>query len=815
MLKLKSNTKVWLFFYVVVFIGSLLLAEAIYVKNKEILNKTKSQQLYLAQIYNTRLNALFTKHETIHDLLEDDYINNPNFKVKNAQRIIALNPFLINVWIFSKEGKLLLSALPDMPVSSLLNNKNTRPWFQETLKADRMVIGKPYLLKSINQWTLPLRKKVLDNKGNIVAVISTGLDLTKLYKQWNKEDNHSNTIQVLLNSGAFRLVDSDKKVQDSPYNNSRADLRPYYFNGLNEYFNKVDKFNGVPVKNLYNPNRQQLPSRFSHKNNLSSEYFTQTPDFQDINSIPAYIYSRNPDELLYTVIRNERYNFFVSAERSYKKVLPELIQSSFFYCIFYLLLVALAFILFRWIDKIEKSKIAELTYKAEHDTITGLANHTVINKHFEKMQKHQKTPFALLYLDLDNFKNINKAFGHNYGQLILIEIAKRIRQSLIPCKEHSALQEALCKRTGKPCLVRFKGLAARYSGDEFVIFIESDNKDDIATCAKLLLKNIAQPCTINKNVFKVSASIGIARFPEDSTDIDTLLSYADSSVNLAKKRRNQYQFFSKSDHGRFTRNIEIEQALRHAIENKEISIVYQPQLDRNKKTVGVEALVRWNSRKLGFVAPDEFIAIAEEAGYMPQLGLYIMHKAMQEITKLKKQTAQTFKLSINVSARQFMQGDFIKKLLEACTLHSTDPATITIEITESLFIENIDRLLPIFDEMKVHNISLSLDDFGTGYSSLSMLRKVPIDELKIDKSFVDHITENQTDKAMLHSIISMGKHLGMSVLAEGVETQAHVEILENAGCDLFQGYYFSKPLALDKLQLFIKQQEQKAISKII
>ena len=295
--------------------------------------------------------------------------------------------------------------------------------------------------------------------------------------------------------------------------------------------------------------------------------------------------------------------------------------------------------------------------------------------------------------------------------------------------------------------------------------------------------------------------------------MEGLLSYADSSMQLAQQRKNHYQFFSKSDYAQLTRNIEIEQALRRAIENKEISLVYQPQLDKKQKLVGVEALVRWNSKKLGFVAPDEFIPIAEESGYMPQLGLYIMHQAMKEIAQLQKQAQLPFKLSINVSAKQFMQSDFTRKLLEACAFHAIDPAIITLEITENLFIDRLERLLPIFNEIKAYKVSLSLDDFGTGYSSLSMLRKVPIDELKIDKSFVDHITDDQSDKEMIESIINMGKTLGMAVLAEGVETQAHVQILKNAGCDIFQGYYFSKPLALEELRLFIKQQQRRPVSQ--
>ena len=262
--------------------------------------------------------------------------------------------------------------------------------------------------------------------------------------------------------------------------------------------------------------------------------------------------------------------------------------------------------------------------------------------------------------------------------------------------------------------------------------------------------------------------------------------------------------FSLDEHHRLMQKIEIERALQQAINTREISLVYQPQIGRNNQICGVEALVRWHSKKLGFIPPDMFIPVAEETGMMPELGYYILCTALQEISALQEKEKTSFTLSVNVSVRQFMQVDFFTKLLQACKDHKGANISLILEITESLFIENIEALLPTFNKLKAHNISLSLDDFGTGYSSLSMLRQVPINELKIDRSFVEHITENETDRIMLGSIINMGKKLDMTVLAEGVETKEQVELLKQAGCDLFQGYYFSKPLAFDALASFIK-----------
>lgn len=745
MLHLKKN--IWLLFYLIIFIGSSLLASAVYIKHQEILKETKSNQRYLTQIYHNHLDSLFTENETLQHLIAKDYLQNPNFKDEKLKIILKLNPLLLDIWIFSTDGELQKSTLPNVRFTNLLKNKNSQRWFRETLKTEKMVIGKAYFLKSINKWILPIRKRVSDANGKIIAVISTGLDLTMLHKQWSDEDNRQNIIQVTLNNGAFPVLRTNLKASEYAYYNKEL-TRNLLFH--------------MPL--------EQLKTQLSP----TTEELIQGNDISET------------EEVIYTLAYNKRYDFWISAEMPYQLVLNKLYHHCFFYSIFYLLLVIIVFSLFHWITKIEKAKSNELTYKAEHDALTGLANRTILKKHFAKLQKKHNTPFALLYVDLDNFKNINDTFGHSYGDLILLEVSKRITQSIFP----------------------HKGLVARYSGDEFIIFLEVSNKEEVAKYASFLLESIAQPYLIKHNAFKISSSIGIARFPDDDDRIEALLSYADSSMSIAKKKKNHYLFFSKTVHHQLMRDIEIEQALHYAIMNEEISMVYQPQLDRNQKLFGVEALVRWNSKKLGNIPPDQFIPIAEKNGLMPKLGLYIMHKAMQEISTLQTRENLQFKLSINVSVRQLIQVDFIEKLMDACEKYVNEQLAITIEITESLFIESLDNLLPIFQKMKANAIALSLDDFGTGYSSLSMLKAVPLDELKIDKSFVDYIAKNSGDEAMVKSIINMGKNLGLLVLAEGVEDKAQVDLLKEAGCDIFQGYYFSKPLALNELALFAKAHQK-------
>lgn len=733
------NKNIWALFYLIIIIGSGLLGVAVYNKYNEILKETKNDQLYLSHVFYNTLDSLFSQQEVIQNLIANEYITKQNFASNSLDVALQQNYLSAGIWIFSKQGDLLVTSsnLKKQRISNLLTHNNTRNWFRETLESPKMIIGRAYFLNSLNRWILPLRKKIVNDQGETIAVISTGLDLAVLQSEWQKNNPHN--IEATLENGSYRILRNNLTLPQ-----------------FQQFYNSPSQVD------------TSLKKRYLKQKN--SDDFVQT------------FLLKGQKEHLYTVAYNDNYRFWISATFPYQTIKERLFSHSFFYSIFYLLLITIVYLLFRWIIKIENSKVDELTYKAEHDALTGLPNRTIIKRHFQHLQAKKEAPFALLYIDLDNFKNINDTFGHSYGDAILIEASKRITNSLVP---HS-------------------GLAARYSGDEFVIFLALKDRDSVKNYAKCLLESIALPYLINQNIFRISSSIGIARFPDDASHIETLLSYADSSMAMAKKKRNQYLFFSRHVHHQLMRNIEIEQALHQAIENNEINLMYQPQMNRENKLFGVEALVRWHSKKLGFIPPDQFIPIAEETGLMPKLGLYIMHKAMQEIAALQQQNNLNFKLSINVSVRQFIQIDFIEKLMDACKKFTNGQIEITIEITESLFIESVETLLPLFYKMKAHYITLSLDDFGTGYSSLSMLRKIPIDELKIDKSFVDNIAFDKKDKAMVNSIISMGKSLGMTVLAEGVETQEQVDILHRAGCDIYQGYHFSKPLSLEDLTEFAK-----------
>jgi diguanylate cyclase (GGDEF)-like protein len=445
---------------------------------------------------------------------------------------------------------------------------------------------------------------------------------------------------------------------------------------------------------------------------------------------------------------------------------------------------AIIFWLYSIIVNSEQKKRDALLYQLEHDELTGLPNRSYLYSHIDQWMKDETTSFDMLFIDLDNFKNINDRFGHQYGDTILKDVAKRLRRYF-----------------------KTIDVVIRQGGDEFIVLMHCEDEERKEQMLEGLIKEIAKPYTVEAMKFNIGASVGSAQFPKDATSLESLMSLADIAMYEAKKHKNSYVIFSSELHSSYIRKADIEHELRQAIERDELWMVYQPQLERDTKLHGVEALVRWENKKLGFVTPDQFIGVAEMVGLMPKLGHFIIEKSLKELKELQEKTGKTFRLSLNISVRQLMEVDFLKKFVAQIEMHKFDTSLITLEITESLFIEDLEYVLPLLKSIRDKGIEISLDDFGTGYSSLSMLRELPIDELKIDKKFVDEILNVKEDRAMVESIINLGHNLSIATVAEGTESKEQVAMLEKFGCDLFQGYYFSRPLKAEDLEKFIKEME--------
>lgn len=418
----------------------------------------------------------------------------------------------------------------------------------------------------------------------------------------------------------------------------------------------------------------------------------------------------------------------------------------------------------------------ELYLMARTDSLSGLANRNSLNEYLERliptMQRNEKE-FAFLFLDIDHFKTVNDSLGHNIGDELLKNISSIIRKTLRP-----------------------SDFIARVGGDEFVIIIqEYKSYIELSNIIQRIQDHLSQTWLIQTHPINIGCSIGIAFFPKDGEDIVSLMKNADIAMYEAKKLgRNQYHFFTEELNEAVQKVITLDKQMRQALIDNEYMLYYQPKVDlSNGKILGVEALIRWKNKDNGFISPNEFIPLAEENGFIKELGIWIVDEALNQYVKWRN-LGIDISIAINISAKQFLDKDFEIKFIEKLEEKEINPSKINLEITEYILMDKSDYVQDILKILHNYGIKISLDDFGTGYSSLSYLKKFPIDYLKIDKAFLDDY-ESSSGKIFLETIVKMGQMLKMKVIAEGVEKQEQIDYLKSISCNEYQGYYFSKPLS--------------------
>jgi diguanylate cyclase (GGDEF)-like protein len=420
---------------------------------------------------------------------------------------------------------------------------------------------------------------------------------------------------------------------------------------------------------------------------------------------------------------------------------------------------------------------ARIKYLANHDSLTNLANRAAFNQLLSfsiKNARRYERKCAILFIDLDRFKLINDSLGHAAGDALLIEMAKRLRS-----------------------VVRSSDVVARLGGDEFMILLnEIAGRQQAEAVAHHLLSTFSAPMVLSGHECRVTASIGIAMFPDDGEDEQTLMKNADIAMYYAKgEGKNDVRFFSAEIKTQSIDRLKIESSLQHAVERNEFCLHYQPKLDViTGKIAGVEALLRWTHPELGLLPPMQFIPLAEETGLIVMIGKWVLNTACVQNMAWQRAGLPPVSMAINVSPRQFSDMNLLQDIDDALALSGMDPKYLQIEITESMVMLNIERTIRVLDAIQSRGVRLAIDDFGTGYSSMSMLKRFPIDTIKIDRSFVRDLPENSEDKAIAQAIISMGKALGLTIVAEGVETREQDAFLRAHACDEIQGYLFSRPL---------------------
>jgi len=428
----------------------------------------------------------------------------------------------------------------------------------------------------------------------------------------------------------------------------------------------------------------------------------------------------------------------------------------------------------------------QLEYQAYFDTLTGLPNRLLFRDRVVNAlpsARRNRVGLAIMYLDLDHFKLVNDALGHSIGDLLLADVASRLRTCL-----------------------RASDTVSRIGGDEFAVLInELTATDAVAGIARKVLDSLAQPFSIGGHELFITASIGVSFYPADGDDCETLLKCADAAMYRAKELgRNRAQIFTQSMNERYSRRLTLEQNLHHAIERGQLDVLYQPVYDRARRRIGsVEALVRWNDPVRGQVEPSEFIGMAEETGMIVAIGEFVLRRTCQQLAKWHLDGLVWLHAAVNISAVQLQQPEFVDTVLQIIQESGIPPSMLELEVTETVAIQNIDVSMKVLRVLREKGIEIAIDDFGTGQSSLVYLKQFPIDTIKIDKEFLRDLATDDTAAAIVSSVINLAHTMRLSVVAEGVETEEQYSLLQCYACDRLQGYLFSRPLDAAAIKGFV------------
>ncbi len=442
------------------------------------------------------------------------------------------------------------------------------------------------------------------------------------------------------------------------------------------------------------------------------------------------------------------------------------------------------------------AKIRALAFK---DTLTGLSNRHMFGLTLEKVMadcRDRQSSLALLFLDLDNFKNINDTLGHQAGDNLLKSTALLLEKNL-RSNDYIGLANPVVYNS-----------IARLGGDEFIILLPHiHNREEVDLVASRIIKAMDTPIKLNNQEFHIGASVGITIFPEDGHTAEDLIKNADMAMYQAKKLgKHRYHYFSESIGADKLALVKMEQKLHKAINQRAFELYYQPQIDsQTRQIVSVETLIRWPDKEQGLITPDQFIPLAEETGLIVPIGEWVLETACMQLKKWHDQGLPLINLAVNVSGVQLNKADLLAQVDKALRASQLDPKYLHIELTESAILNGRELAIKLLNTLRWQGISIALDDFGTGYSSLSYLRMLPIDILKIDRSFISEIHQ-QHNAPILSAIITMAHALKLTVVAEGVEDQSQIDFMCKKRCDLLQGYYFSRPLPAEEMEALLQQQ---------
>lgn len=746
---------IWTLFFIL-FVGAFFtLALVSYYKWQEINEEHHAEQSNLVELLSSSVHSLLLTQEMMLDIVGRELLKDESYKhlVKSPElldNILSLNPSIVSFGLATPEGKLTFVG-SNLDTSTLPNLKElavTKDSFNRALMSDKMVLGRSYFYNPVNDWVIPIRKAIRDSQGNVVVIMTAGLRIKGASKLLSDDLRRGDYAEIAL------IRDQDKYLQ--------------FLSSIQEDLHKVYNTPVSPeiFENIKNSAQQKEKLSIETLKEKEQHYIFDTMGIggKHVQAIVKY---------------DKRYEIWTYSHMEKAHIFSQFIIDFFLFCLIFGISQIVLYILFRYIANAEQKRRQELMFQATHDALTGLPNRSYLQHCIHDWIYKDSPSFSLFYIDMDHFKNVNDSFGHEFGDNVLIELSKRLKS-----------------------LMRDDSIVLRQGGDEFLILSSCVSDEKLLQYGQAIINSASQPYYVRGLSFVIGASIGIAKYPEHGENLDMLLRSADIAMYESKKHRNAVSLFADFMQRGYLDKVVIEQKLRKAVENNLLYMVYQPQVDAEGIPYGVEALVRWEDKNLGFVSPMEFIPIAEASGVMPRLGNFIIRSSLQEIKQLQEDLGRELQVSINISVRQFMETSFLENLQKTIDEVGISHECIMLEMTESILIEDVNYILPLLEKIHGLGIGISMDDFGTGYSSLNMLRSLPTGELKIDKSFVDTILNDETARKMIQNIIAIGKNLDMCVLAEGVETKEQETILKSFGCDRFQGYYYAKPMPYEALKAF-------------
>lgn len=755
MAKLRQN--IW-FLFALLFLGSCVLLVFFLQQRWQLVVQEHSQQQHTqVQQLASSVQSLLSVQQVLADLYHDQLVQlvlAEQLDVEQGTQLLdhlMQNNRYATAYAVSRLDGELLWVSSNRTTTALGNLKDlNETLFNQALLASQLTLGPTYYIPSMDAWTIPARQALRISEHEPLAMMALGISL--------KDELNAFIAPLLL-----------------PKKNSVALIRQqdgYYQFFAGEASSSAERYE-TPVALAV---LQQLQTRLKANTGLNLQQLRQSEESYTIRLTL-------PEGQIQAVIRYLPEYQLWAVSKLHSQVMQQAFwHNSWRYLGVFLLSQLLLFFLVRTIAQADRSRRAELLFEATHDQLTGLPNRHYLRQYKTKLLGSAASGCYLLFLDLDNFKTINDSFGHELGDVVLKEVTRRLKVKAA----HS-------------------GSIVRHGGDEFLIFLPAASKQSAMQLASQLVQELSSPYQVEKLRFVLGASIGLAHYPDHANQLDDLVRAADVAMYEAKKTKNNIYLYSKALDARYQRRFAIEQRLRDAIEQQHLFMVYQPQIDREGQLYGVEALVRWQDPIDGFIPPDQFVPVAENSGQMPLLGQFILQHAFTDISKIQQQLERRFQLSLNISIRQLLHSDFLPQLAAKIQQHQLVAEQITLELTESILIEDHDHVCQLLGSIKQLGCKISMDDFGTGYSSLSMLRTLPVDELKIDKSFVDCMRDDETCRNMTASIIAIGQRMKLLTIAEGVEHGYERDLLLQMGCELYQGYFFAKPMPAEQLLDYLQQ----------